>query len=184
MTRLQRMIQCFNDYDNLIKDITSIEGQKKLLIHDEYGQDKLKDIRNRTSLLIGELRRDSDRKGRSVMLEFYDDTYIHSARKPHICEYCKDTINPGESYYQEKGKFDGEFFCRSLHPVCHGMEVEFCSEIDNEFCWDEITDYVKDSVCWNCIHSIKNEDADGWTECPYKILQDCPQIIEKFMPKR
>lgn len=62
MTRLQRIIQCFNDYDNLIKEITSIEGQKKLILCDEYDKEKLCDIRDKTSLLIGELKRYGCRK--------------------------------------------------------------------------------------------------------------------------
>lgn len=62
MTRLQRIIQCFNDYDSLIKDITSIEGQKKLVLFDEYDEQRLNDVRERTSLLIGELKRYGCRK--------------------------------------------------------------------------------------------------------------------------
>jgi hypothetical protein len=47
MTRLDRVIQGFNDYDNLIKDITLTEEQ----------EEEIERIRNEVSILIGELKR-------------------------------------------------------------------------------------------------------------------------------
>lgn len=53
MTRLERVIKAFNDYDNLVEQLIEwlddIDG-----IVAEYRVNK---IRNETSLLIGELRR-------------------------------------------------------------------------------------------------------------------------------
>ena len=41
----------------------------------------------------------------------YWDFYTDSkpvARKPHRCDECRTTINPGERYYRYRGKWDGE----------------------------------------------------------------------------
>ena len=105
-------------------------------------------------------------------MEFYNETK-HTAKKEHICEMCGRKIQVGEKYYQEKGKFYGEFFSRFMHTHCHNMEAEFCLEIDNEFSWDQITEYIQDNYCSVCEH---NDDC-----CVY--VTDCPKIIEMFSNK-
>ena len=65
MTRLERVIKAFNDYDNFVKDNTLIGflqyGKTKFNTAQE--QDKeINRIRNEVSILIGELRRHGCRR--------------------------------------------------------------------------------------------------------------------------
>ena len=64
MTRLNRIIKAFNDYDNFVKK-TSFIGQYEKLGWDyttveEYAE--LNNIRNEVSILIGELKRHGCRR--------------------------------------------------------------------------------------------------------------------------
>lgn len=53
VNRLDRVIKAFNDYDNLIKELTKWLNEPESLVA-EYRVDK---IREEVSLLIGELKR-------------------------------------------------------------------------------------------------------------------------------
>ena len=112
------------------------------------------------------------------MMEFYGEAR-HTGQKIHICEMCGGTIQIGEQYYEEKGKWNGDFFSRKLHVHCHNMEREFCEEVDNEFCWEEILDYIQDKYCSNCEHAACNDDREDWTECDYRTTE-CPRVIKMF----
>ncbi len=111
-------------------------------------------------------------------MEFYDESR-HVARKTHKCTLCAENIEAGESYYQEKGKYDGHFFSRDLHTHCHNMEREFCEEVDNEFYWNDITDYIQDKYCGECEHAACNDDREDWTGCDFYVTK-CPRIIKIF----
>ena len=89
-------------------------------------------------------------------------------------------IHAGEYYYSERGKNDGDFFNRNLHTYCHNMECEYCSDIDNEFSWDSITDYVQEKYCGECQHAARKDDRDDWEECQYRRIVDCPKILKIF----
>jgi hypothetical protein len=115
------------------------------------------------------------------MMEFYSES-SHVARKPHVCEMCCGTIHPGERYYRENGKWEGEFFTRALHEHCHLMEADYCSEVDNEFSWDEIIDYISDIYCRKCPHSPCHDDLPDWTECEYSVTS-CPTIKKALREK-
>ena len=110
--------------------------------------------------------------------EFYDE-HQHTARKEHICEMCGGVINVGEKYWNEVGKYEGEFFSRALHNICHQMEREFCSEVDCEFSWDEITEYIQETYCTKCPHHWRHEDEDDYVECTTTVHK-CP-FIRKAM---
>ena len=57
MTRLDRIIQAFNDYDNLVDELA--------LRNSDNSQDKtLNDLRNKVSILIGQLKRHGCRRER------------------------------------------------------------------------------------------------------------------------
>jgi hypothetical protein len=58
MTRLNRVIKCFNDYDNAIERIMPWLSESELIVVEQL----LTDIRNETSLLIGELRKHGCRR--------------------------------------------------------------------------------------------------------------------------
>ena len=60
MTRLDRIIQAFNDYDNFVKDNTLVGffecGKTKFNTAQEQ-KEEIDKIRNEVSILIGELKR-------------------------------------------------------------------------------------------------------------------------------
>ena len=53
MTRLDKVIKAFNDYDNLVKRLLGWLDETKKCVAEE----QLENIREETSLLIGELKR-------------------------------------------------------------------------------------------------------------------------------
>ena len=96
---------------------------------------------------------------------------------------CGGKIRPGEQYYRENGKWEGDFFSRALHVQCHLMEQDYCCEVDNEFTWGGIKDYIYDVYCDGCEHSIRNEDMEGWTDCSWCVT-NCPKIFKALCAKR
>ena len=115
------------------------------------------------------------------MMEFYSESK-HKSSKERICELCGMVINKGDYYYSERGKFEGEFFSRDMHVHCHNMEYEFCEEVDNEFSWDEITDYIQDKYCSECEHAACNDDQEDWAECDFYVTE-CPKLVKQFSDK-
>ena len=55
MTRLQRVIEGFNDYDKFLEEMI-------VKTNDNYQEYKLNQLRNKVSLLVGELRRYGGRR--------------------------------------------------------------------------------------------------------------------------
>ena len=49
--------------------------------------------------------------------DFYRERFP-IAKKEHKCDCCFETINPGERYSRETGKYDGDFFDRVLCIPC------------------------------------------------------------------
>lgn len=86
-----------------------------------------------------------------MSMEFYDRRTPIS-RKERACEMCGQKIMPGERYIYESGKFDGEFFTRSLHTECFNVLSDFCEEVNNEFSWGEIAWWWRDTRCDKCKH--------------------------------
>ena len=113
--------------------------------------------------------------------EFFSERLLKS-QKEHICEMCNKKINLGNYYYRESGKWDGGFFSRALHVQCHLMEVDYCTEVDCEFSWDDIVDYIAAEYCSVCEHSPQREDEEGWTECKDDIYT-CPTILKRLLDK-
>jgi hypothetical protein len=112
-------------------------------------------------------------------MEFFSERKV-TAKKEHTCEMCGRVINVGEKYWQEKGVFYGDFFHRNMHDHCRGMEHKYCCDVDSEFSWDSITDYIAEIECRDCEHSGLRDDEEGWTGCPYADLCTCPKLIEKY----
>lgn len=102
------------------------------------------------------------------MMEFYSESE-NKARKEYTCELCKKTIRQGERYFRETGKFNGCFFDRALHTQCHLMEADYCYNVDCEFTWDDITEYIIDEYCSRC----ECREAD---DCQF-LVTECPKIL-------
>lgn len=56
MTRLERIIQAFNDYDDLVEDLRDRVADYSGSRCDVFLDMKLNDLRNEVSVLIGELK--------------------------------------------------------------------------------------------------------------------------------
>ena len=114
-------------------------------------------------------------------MEFYNSCK-HKSRKIRFCELCGHVINAGDYYYSERRKYNGEFFSRDLHTHCYNMESEFCCEVNNEFAWYEITDYIRENYCRDCKHYPYNYQNEKWGECDYAVTE-CPKLIKRFSDK-
>lgn len=116
------------------------------------------------------------------MMSFYSEQHIKHSRKAHTCSLCGKEIPVGDPYVRETGKYDGDFFNRTVHTHCHYMEVQFCSEVDSEFTWDDILDYFVYEYCDTCPHSWQNDYLPNYVECPYDMcVTDCLKIREELM---
>ncbi len=106
-------------------------------------------------------------------MEFYKERK-HTAHKEYTCEMCGKPINIGKEYWEETGKFEGDFFARRLHPRCHNFETKYCCDIDPEFCWDGVQDHIQDDCCFdgNCSYMINNK-------CIYDIY-NCPFLTSEY----
>ena len=69
-----------------------------------------------------------------------------------------------------------------MHVHCHNMEREYCEEVDNEFSWDKITDYIQDKYCRDCEHSPFNDQIENGEECACYVIE-CPKLIKQFYDK-
>lgn len=112
-------------------------------------------------------------------MEFYIEKK-HVSRKNRVCECCGGGIAIGDVYWRETGKYEGYFFSRALHDICHGMEILYCNDIDTEFSWDDVNDHARETVCYDCEHGFYHEDDEGFVECPYINEKTCPRWVEKF----
>lgn len=73
---------------------------------------------------------------------------------------CGQKIMPGERYSREVGKYDGEFFERDLHTECNDVLNDFLYENEeNEFSYDEINYWWRETRCDNCKHHYPSCDS-------------------------
>ncbi len=107
------------------------------------------------------------------MFEFFSSA-LPIARKEHTCEYCKKTIQVGEQYSVESGKYDGDFFTRKLCICCKNILDEYCSEVEPEFTWDDIDEWLADKHCSKC------SKGSVYDSCTWDVSL-CPMIRQKYM---
>ena len=108
------------------------------------------------------------------MMEFWNER-TPKARKEHTCALCGGKIIRGEKYARETGKWYGDFFTRALHLRCAAFEREYCPNVDNEFTWDDIDEYIREVHCPKCPH-YDEEEGCTVNESIYK----CAYLEEKF----
>jgi hypothetical protein len=63
------------------------------------------------------------------------DVYLRRARKPHQCDECRLTIQPGDHYHAHSGLYDGTWHNWKICDSCH----EWASLIPYD---DEYSDYI------------------------------------------
>ena len=105
-------------------------------------------------------------------MEFYREKK-HIAHKEHLCEMCKMPIHEGKEYWEETGKFEGDFFARKLHPRCHNFEAEYCYDAGPEFCWDAVQDHIQDNHCFDghCDYMIAGKCHHTIYDCPFLTIE-------------
>nr|DAR21852.1 MAG TPA: hypothetical protein [Caudoviricetes sp.] len=111
-----------------------------------------------------------------MMLELYN-SYIRTARKPHQCEYCQKEIMVGKKYSYENGKFDGDFFTRTLCVPCRKMLNAYIDDVDDDtFDWLAVSDFLSENYCDKLCGQEKRHDCDKTPECCEKIRK---AVLEK-----
>jgi hypothetical protein len=115
------------------------------------------------------------------MMEFFSST-MHKARKPHKCEACGKTIQPGDTYRMENGKWEGDFFTRAWCEDCCNIMDYFFDFLasENEFDYDEVYYEIQERFCYRCEHGQHDED-----DCPEKYsVWHCPRIQDSIFLER
>jgi hypothetical protein len=64
MTRLDRVIKGFNDYDKLVQELTSLLDERESIIESIVAEQRVNKVREEVSVLIGELKRHGCRRER------------------------------------------------------------------------------------------------------------------------
>lgn len=106
------------------------------------------------------------------MLELYN-SYIRTARKAHKCEYCEKNIMAGEKYSYESGKFEGDFFTRTLCVSCRKMLNAYIDDVDDDtFDWLAVSDFLSENYCDKLCGQEKRHDCDKSPECCEKIREE------------
>ena len=57
MTRLDRVIKGFNDYDKLVQELASLLNERESIIESIVAEQRINKIREEVSVLVGELNR-------------------------------------------------------------------------------------------------------------------------------
>lgn len=101
-------------------------------------------------------------------------TAKRKARKPHVCDYCRNTIKPGETYIVDTLKFD-DIYSWKTHTKCEEIASEIWNYADpDEYGMDSDTfletcgDFCRTFVCPDC-ESWDKEETDCKQEQPYCI---------------
>jgi len=101
-------------------------------------------------------------------MDFYNYA-TPKAKKIHKCEMCGKPIEVGETYSYETGKWDGGFFDRKMHLKCFEMlSIMLCETKEDEFDWDELTDWWVETYCSKCKHLyVNNCERDEYCDPNY-----------------
>ena len=106
------------------------------------------------------------------------------ARKPHRCDLCNGTIEPGERYEHYVGKFDGEIYTFRSHEKCKYVSDEIWDYCDpdegmgiDDF-WEGCHDVCQTFVCPDC---EKFDAEDG--ECHSGVAYCLDKLFDLFQTK-
>lgn len=108
-----------------------------------------------------------------MSMEFFNDTR-NVARKPHKCEACGRTIEAGELYRRQSGKWEGDFFTRAWCCDCEAIMEYYFEHIamESEFDYWEVQDEIADRFCHACPHGGNGDD-----DCEEKAVWHCQRVL-------
>ena len=108
-------------------------------------------------------------------MEFYSEKRV-TAKKEHRCCGCGKTIEVGEEYYRQSGKWRcGVFFSNAYCVTCAGAIADYCYEMGREEVdYDAVAEHTRHKFCDNCPGSKE--------ECGFFVLV-CPKIVEHYRTK-
>jgi hypothetical protein len=75
-----------------------------------------------------------------------------TARKPHRCNECYRTIQPGEQYENVKGLADGVWFKHKTCADCLSVRSVFFESYYYERLWDHVRDFL-----YECQHQVPED---------------------------
>lgn len=84
---------------------------------------------------------------------FADDKTVN-VRKRQVCEACGSAIDPGETALYQRGRYEGDFFARYVHPICWEIWTSDVSSLD-----PELGDYW-DALFWWLEGHLGHEEAE------------------------
>ncbi len=96
------------------------------------------------------------------------------AKKEHICEFCKKTIEVNDQYVYQTGVFEGDFYTRKLCQECCDMIDDYTSQpdFDDWFTWNSVAEWLRERhcVCDKCDNY--NEDCAIYPQSCSKIRNE------------
>lgn len=75
------------------------------------------------------------------MSDTIDERIVKSARKNHVCNWCGESINKGQSYHYWAGVHEGEFGTCKTHPECEAAADRTMKH--NNVWWWEFWDHER-----------------------------------------
>ena len=88
------------------------------------------------------------------------DAKIITARKPHQCEECDKTIQPGERYERISQLYEGEWSRMSVCLMCSEISIALsCDGRSIGNMWEDIRDNVFPNMTTGCLTKLKTAAA-------------------------
>ena len=106
------------------------------------------------------------------------------ARKPHKCNYCGQTIEPGERYYRYVGKYDGEIYTWLGHEKCEYIAGEIWDYCDLD---EGMSDEDFENGCFEVCRTFVCPDCEKWDAeydgCYSEVSYCIDKLYELFQTK-
>lgn len=86
----------------------------------------------------------------------FQDHKLVRARKQHRCCECNRTIQPGEQYHIESGKYDGEIFSYKTCLTCYDIRGTFTCGGGHTFetLWEDMEETVFRKLTTGCLSRL------------------------------
>lgn len=84
------------------------------------------------------------------------------ARKAYVCLECRVEIEPGQMYFRDTGKFDGEFYSEKTCAACADIAASFQSPEGGGAMgslWEEMREQFRDltTACFDQLETVEGK---------------------------